>query len=101
VGSSKPVQPRVVKLSETVRLRDAWAAREDELCRSGGELLEESASLTCAEFGRVRDARHCLLSYNPHQWYTTGESSICLTCHRLGRAARSEGDGADRPDFLL
>jgi hypothetical protein len=26
---------------------------------------------------------------------------FCLTCHRLGQAARSEGDGAGRPDFLL
>jgi hypothetical protein len=33
---------------------------------------------------------------------TQPESCLfCLTCHRLGRAARSEGDGADRPDFLL
>lgn len=41
-----------------------------------GELLEESASLTRADFGRIRDVRCCLSSYNPHQWYTTGESSI-------------------------
>jgi hypothetical protein len=66
VGSSERVQPRVEKLSETVRLRDPWAAGEDETGRSAGELLEESASLTCADFGHVRDVRCCLLSYNPH-----------------------------------
>lgn len=26
---------------------------------------------------------------------------FCLTFHRLGRLTRSEGDGADRLDFLL
>jgi hypothetical protein len=26
---------------------------------------------------------------------------FCLTCHHLGRLARSEGDGEDRLDFLL
>jgi hypothetical protein len=26
---------------------------------------------------------------------------FCLTCHRLGRLARLEGDREDRPDFLL
>lgn len=66
VGSSKRVQPRVVRLSEAVRLRDPWAAGEDVAYRSGGELLEESASLTGADFGYARDVRHCLLSYNPH-----------------------------------
>ena len=25
---------------------------------------------------------------------------LCLTCHLLGRLARSEGDGEDRLDFL-
>lgn len=66
MGISKRVQPRVIMLSETVRLRDAWAAGEDEAFRSGGELLEESASLMCADFGSVRDVRHCLSSFNPH-----------------------------------
>ncbi len=66
MGSSKRVRPRVVRLSETVRLREPWAVGEDEACGSGGVLLEESASLTCADFGRVRDVRHCLSSYNLH-----------------------------------
>lgn len=66
MGSSKRVQPRVEKLSETVRLRGPWAAGEDEGCRPGGELLEESASLNWAEFGHVRDVRRCLLLYNQH-----------------------------------
>jgi hypothetical protein len=65
VGSSKRVQSGVIRLSETVRLRDRdpWAADEDEAFRSGGELLEE---LACADFERFRDVRHCLSSYNPH-----------------------------------
>jgi hypothetical protein len=66
VGSSGPVQPRVIRLSEAVRLRNPWAAGEDEARRFGGELLEESAALTCTDFGRVPDVHHCLLSYNPH-----------------------------------
>jgi hypothetical protein len=66
VGSSERAQSKAIKLSETVRLRDPWAADEDEAFRPGGELLEESASLMCADFGRVRDVRHCLSSYNPH-----------------------------------
>ena len=65
MGSSKRVQSGVIRLSETVRLRDRdpWAAGEDEAFRSGGELLKE---LACADFGRFRDVRHCLSSYNPH-----------------------------------
>ncbi len=76
MGSSQPVQPRVVKLSETDRLRDPWAAGEDDGRRPGSEPMEKLASLTCTDLGRVRDVHHCLLSHNPHQWNTTGESSI-------------------------
>lgn len=67
VGGSNRGQPGVVRLSEAVRLSVPWAAGEDEACTSsGGELLEESVCLRCADFGRVRDVRHCLLSYNPY-----------------------------------
>lgn len=53
MGRSQPVEARVVRFSETVRQRDPCAAGEDEACRLGVELLEERASLTCADFRRV------------------------------------------------
>jgi hypothetical protein len=78
VGSSQPVQPRVVRFSEVVRQKDPCSAGEDEVCRPGCcELLEEWASLTCADFHRFRDVHRCLsLSYNPNQYHATKESSI-------------------------
>jgi hypothetical protein len=77
VGSSQPVQPRVVKFPDVVRQRDPCSAGEDEACRPGCELLEEWASLTCADFHRFRDVhRWLLLSYNQNQQHAIRESSI-------------------------
>ena len=43
-------------------------------------------------------ACYCITNINGTQ---PESRPFSLTCHRLGRAARSEGDGANRPDFLL